>query len=170
MTKELFLPQDVVQKEVQRIATQISEDYEDQDLIMIGVLNGAIFFMTDLVRQIKIPLKIDFIRAASYGSEMESSGTIRLTKDIEVDICGKHVILVEDIVDSGRTLSMILEKVKSKNPASVRVCVLIDKHERRELKIPLDYSGFRVEEGFIVGYGLDFNEAYRHLPDIYLLK
>ena len=128
MTKELFLPQDAVLKEVQRIATQISEDYEDQNLIMIGVLNGAIFFMTDLVRQIKIPLKIDFIRAASYGSEMNSCGSIRFTKDIELDICGQHVILVEDIVDSGRTLSMILEKVKSKNPASVRVCVLIDKH------------------------------------------
>ncbi len=170
MNQELFLDQKTIQKKVKELADYISSDYKEQEPLCIGVLNGAVFFFADLVRQLTIPVKIDFIRAASYGSGLASSGTVRFTKDVEMPIQGRSVILVEDIVDTGLTLSKIIAALKAKNPGSLKVCALIDKHERRTSDVHVDYLGFRIDEGFVVGYGLDFNENYRQLPEIYLLK
>jgi hypoxanthine phosphoribosyltransferase len=168
--KEIFLHREDIQKQVIRIANQISEDYSDREPIIVGVLNGAAIFVADLVREIKIPVKIDFVRVASYGSEMNPCESIRFTKDIEVPVVGKPVILVEDIVDTGLTLNSLIRKIEAKGPESVKVCALIDKMERRKIDVCVDYCGFQIKEGFIVGYGLDFDENYRQFPDIYVLK
>ncbi len=170
MKKELIFSREVIQKRVKELAGQISSDYEGREPVLIGILNGVIFFFADLVREISIPTKMDFLRAASYGSEMTSSGTIRLTKDVEIPIRGNPVILVEDIVDTGLTLTHIIRNLESKGAESIRICALIDKLERRDIEVPIDYCGFQIDEGFIVGYGIDYDEKYRHLPDIYVLR
>ena len=170
MEKDILIPRDTIQKRVKEIANQISSDYKGREPILIGILNGVVFFFADLVREISIPTKIDFIRAASYGSKTTSSGKIRLTKDVEIPIQGKSVIVVEDIVDTGLTLTHIVKDLEAKGVESLRICALIDKVERRDLTVHIDYCGFRIEEGFIVGYGLDYNEKYRHLPDICVLR
>jgi len=168
--KEILIPKDKIQKRVRELALEISRDYEGKEPILIGVLNGVIFFFTDLIRNLTIPVKLDFIRAASYGEDTTSSGIIRVSKDVEIDIRGQDVILVEDLVDTGLTLSKIKHNLEKKGPESIRICVLIDKSERRQTQVPIDYYGFHIEEGFIVGYGLDFNEQYRHLADIFVLR
>lgn len=170
MEKDILIPRDTIQKRVKEIANQISSDYKGREPILIGILNGVVFFFADLVREISIPTKIDFIRAASYGSKTTSSGKIRLTKDVEIPIQGESVIVVEDIVDTGLTLTHIVKDLEAKGVESLRICALIDKVERRDLTVHIDYCGFRIEEGFIVGYGLDYNEKYRHLPDICVLR
>jgi len=170
LEKDILIPRDTIQKRVKEIANQISSDYKGREPILIGILNGVVFFFADLVREISIPTKIDFIRAASYGSKTTSSGKIRLTKDVEIPIQGKSVIVVEDIVDTGLTLTHIVKDLEAKGVESLRICALIDKVERRDLTVHIDYCGFRIEEGFIVGYGLDYNEKYRHLPDICVLR
>ncbi len=170
MEKKLLISRDTIQQKVKEISTLISSDYKGKEPVIIGILNGAVFFFADIVREVSIPVKIDFIRATSYGSSMDSSGTIQLTKDVETSVKGKHVVLVEDIVDTGLTLSHIIRKMESKEPESVKVCALINKLERRDVSVKVDYCGFQIEEGFIVGYGLDYNEQYRQLPDIYTLS
>ena len=155
---------------VAQMAQRISSDYQHHDLILIGVLKGAFVFLSDLVRCIDIPAQIDFIRAFSYGSGDTSSGDIRLTKGIEVDINNKDVLLVEDIVDTGLTLKYLIDYLKSYHPKSLKVCTLIDKHERRKSEITVDYRCHDVTEGFLVGYGLDYDEDYRYLSGIYRLK
>ena len=170
LDKELLIPRKSIEKRVKELANQISLDYEGRDPVLIGVLKGVIFFLSDLARELSIPAKIDFIRAASYGSGMTSGRTIQLTKGIEIPIQGKPVILVEDIVDTGLTLTHIVQEVERKGPESIRVCTLIEKLERQEIKVPIDYCGFRIKEGFIIGYGLDFDEKYRNLPDLYVLR
>ena len=170
LDKELLIPRKSIEKRVKELANQISLDYEGRDPVLIGVLKGVIFFLADLARELSIPAKIDFIRAASYGSGMTSGRTIQLTKGIEIPIQGKPVILVEDIVDTGLTLTHIVPEVERKAPESIRVCTLIEKLERQEIKVPIDYCGFRIKEGFIIGYGLDFDEKYRNLPDLYVLR
>lgn len=167
--KTLVFTRDLIRERVREIAKTISEQFAGKEPVFIGILNGAVFFFGDLVRELTIPCRIDFIRAASYGSGKESSGKIRVTKDIEIDIAGEPVIVVEDIIDTGLTLKRIIKQVEEKGPDSIHVCVLIDKRERREEDVPVDYSGFRVEKGFLVGYGLDCNERFRHLSDIYSL-
>jgi len=170
LERALLISQEKIQGRVKEIAAQISSDYEGEDVVLIGVLNGAVFFLADLAREITIPVRIDFMRAASYGSRQTSSGKVQLTKDVEIPLRDRSVILVEDIVDTGLTLSHIIEDLKGKGPRSLKTCVLIDKLERREIHVSIDYCGFRVEEGFLVGYGLDFDEQYRNLPDIHVLK
>jgi hypoxanthine phosphoribosyltransferase len=170
LEKKLLLSRETIQKRVKKLAARISSDYEGQEPVFIGVLNGAVFFFADLTRELDIPIKIDFVRAASYGSEMTSSGEIRLTKDVEIPVEGRPVILVEDIVDTGLTLAHIIKKMEAKVPESIKVCALIDKLERRDVSVIVDYCGFRIEEGFVVGYGLDHDEKYRQLPDIFVLK
>ena len=160
----------ILQARVKELAGQISTDYSDREPIVLGVLNGAVFFFADLVREMTIPLKIDFIRAASYGSGTSSSGSVRLTKDLEIPIENKPVILVEDIVDTGLTVTKILKILRERGPESVKVCALIDKLERRSMDVVIDYCGFQVKEGFLIGYGLDYNEQYRYLPDIYTMR
>ena len=170
MKRELFLSRETIQARVQEIARSISTDYAGKEPVMIGILNGVVFFFTDLIIAMSIPSKMDFMRAASYGSGMSSSGNIRLTKDVEISLAGKPVIVVEDIVDTGLTLNRIVEILKERDPESLKICALIDKLERREREVPIDYCGFQVEKGFLVGYGLDHDEQYRYLPDIYVLK
>jgi len=168
--KELLFSQMIIQARVKELSAQISKDYSNIEPVFLGVLNGAVFFFTDLVREMTIPLKIDFISAASYGSGMSSSGSVELTKDFKVPIEDKHVILVEDIVDTGLTVTKILMMLRHQGPVSIKVCALIDKLERRSMDIAIDYCGFQVKEGFLIGYGLDYNEQYRYLPDIYTVK
>ena len=168
--KELLFPRMMLQARVKELAGQISTDYSDREPIVLGVLNGAVFFFADLVREMTIPSRIDFIRAASYGSGTSSSGSVRLTKDLEIPIEDEPVILVEDIVDTGLTVTKIVEILRERGPESVKVCALIDKLERRSMDVVIDYCGFQVKEGFLIGYGLDYNEQYRYLPDIYTMR
>jgi len=155
---------------VKQVAHRISTDYRNKDLILIGVLKGAFVFLSDLVRCLDIPVQIDFIRVFSYCSDVSSSGEIHLTKDIEVNIKDKDVLIVEDIVDTGLTLKYLIDYLRSYHPKTIKVCVFIDKHERRGADIAIDYSCHHVAKGFLVGYGLDYNEDYRHLSGIYHLK
>jgi len=152
------------------VALQISSDYKGRPLVVVGVLKGAFIFLADLVRRITIPVQVDFVRAASYGSGATSSGKIELTKEIDIDIAGKDVLVVEDIVDSGLTLTYLIDYLKKFKPETVRVCTLLDKYERRQSKVKVDYACHTIDKGFLVGYGLDYDEAYRELPAIYHLK
>ena len=167
---ELLLSHEVIQEKVRELAQYISEDYRHTEPVFIGILNGVFMFFADLVKNLSIPVQIDFVRLASYGSKSHSNGVVRLVKDVELDITQRDVIVVEDIVDSGYTLTFLHDHLKMKSCRSVRICALIDKHERREHEVPIDYKGFHIEHGFLVGYGLDFNEQYRYLPAIYHLK
>ncbi|MEJ2656817.1 MAG: hypoxanthine phosphoribosyltransferase [Desulfobacterales bacterium] len=155
---------------VAHVAQRISSDYQHHDLVLIGVLKGAFVFLSDLIRRMDVPVQIDFIRTFSYGSGDCSSEDIRLTKDIEVDIENKDVLLVEDIVDTGLTLKYLIDYLKSYHPKTIKVCALIDKQERRKINVAIDYSCHDSAEGFLVGYGLDYNEDYRYLSGIYRLQ
>ena len=152
------------------LAQQISRDYAGREIVLVCVLKGAFVFLADLARRLAPEVRIDFVRLASYGSETSSSGEVRISKPLEMDIRHRDVLVVEDIVDSGLTLKFLLDYLMSQGPRSVRVCALIDKCERREVTVSIDYSGFKVEKGFLVGYGLDYDEKYRNLPGIYALK
>lgn len=165
--KEVVLSGTAIAARVAELGAAISRDYAERSVVMIGVLNGAFIFMADLVRAVDLPLEIDFVRVASYGSNTCSSGTVNFVKDIELDIVGKDVILVEDIVDTGRTIACLKEIFAAKKVNSVRICALIDKKERREVAVEADYAGFTVAEGFLVGYGLDYAEQHRHYPAVY---
>ncbi len=170
MKRELLIPRKTILDRVKELARQISSDYAEREPILIGILKGVVFFFSDLVMEMTIPSKIDFIRAASYGSETSSSGTIRFTKDVELPIRDKPLIIIEDIVDTGLTLKRIVKRLESGDPESIKVCALIDKLERRDEEVVIDYCGFHIQEGFLVGYGLDHDEQYRYLPDIYVLR
>ena len=167
--KRVLFTAEAIARQVKLLARRISADYEGKDLVLIGVLKGAFIFLADLVRHLTIPVQLDFIRAASYGTGTESSGKIRITTDVELDLQGHDVLIVEDIVDSGLTTAFLKEYLASKKARSVKICTLIDKRERRTVSIPLEYVGLQMEKGFVVGYGLDCNEANRQLPGIYEL-
>ncbi len=153
----------------QRVADlgrEITRDYSGRRLVLLGILNGAFIFMADLARAIDLELEIDFLRVASYGNATSSSGSIRMTKEPELDLAGKDVLLVEDIVDTGTTIAWLRDYFAAHKAGSVKICALIDKRERRETEVEIHYRGFTVDEGFLVGYGLDYAEKYRNLPDI----
>ena len=156
-----------ISQKVKGLAQRISEDYTGKELIVLGVLKGCFIFLADLIREMNIPVQVDFVRLASYGSNTTSSGTIRITKEAELDIRDRDVLIVEDIIDSGATIAYLLDHLKSFSPKSVKICAFIDKSERREVQVSIDYAGIMVEQGFLVGYGLDFDEKYRALPAIY---
>jgi hypoxanthine phosphoribosyltransferase len=156
--------------QVERLAAEISRDYPDREILLVGVLKGSFLFFADLVRAITSPTIIDFVRLASYGSETQSSGIVEMRKDLELPITGCDVIIVEDIIDSGLTLESLYHRLQLREPRTLRVCTLIDKRARREVEIEADYVGIRMVDGFIVGYGLDYDERYRNLPDIYLMQ
>ena len=164
------LKKDEIDKKIASIAHRISSDYQDQELILIGVLKGAFVFLADLMRKLTIPVKVDFVRIYSYGSGTSSSGNIQLSKKLEIDIKNKDVLIIEDIVDNGMTKTWLINYLKSFRPKTVKVCTLLDKVERRKTKIKIDYACHVVQEGFLVGYGLDYAENYRNLPEIYHLK
>lgn len=171
MTQELKLlfSKQEIEETVARLAQEISADYANKRVVLIGVLKGAFVFLADLVRQLTIPVEIEFIRIASYGSQKESSGTISIKKDVEISLEKKDVLVIEDIVDTGLSLKFLLDHLRARNPSSLKVCALIDKKSRREVEVHVDYIGFAMDEGFIVGYGIDFNEGYRALPEIFVV-
>lgn len=164
------LSREEIEKSVAEIAGRISADYQNRDVVLVGVLKGAFVFLSDLIRQLTIPVKVDFVRTASYGNGTSSSGSVRLTKSLEIDISGKDVLVIEDIVDTGITLRWLVDYLAGLNPASIKVCTLIDKQERRKVDVDVDYACNVVDKGFLVGYGLDYAEDYRHLPAVYHLK
>lgn len=164
------LTKEEIEKAVSDIAQKISSDYKGCDLILIGVLKGAFIFLSDLVRQLTIPVKVDFIGLSSYGFKTSPSESIHLTKDIEIDLKNKDILIVEDIIDTGLSLIYLIDHLKKFGPKSVKICALLDKHERRKADIQIDYLGRRIEKGFLVGYGLDYAEKFRNLPEVYHLK
>ncbi len=165
---KLLISAEEIARRVKELGSQITRDYAGRPVVFIGILKGAFIFLADLVRAVDLPdLEIDFVRLSSYGKSDTSSGEVKITKDIELTIKGKDVIVVEDIVDTGYTLEYFQEVLKLHEPRSVRICCLIDKAERRKARIKIDYCGFKIPKGFLVGYGLDFAEKYRHLPGIY---
>jgi hypoxanthine phosphoribosyltransferase len=162
-----LLSRQEIDSTVRKLAEQISRDYREKELILVCILKGAFMFLSDLVRHLQIPLKIDFVRLASYGAGMKTSGRIEITKDVELPLEGRDVLIIEDIVDSGRTLLFLKDRLILANPRSVKICALLDKKARREVEIEVDYLGKEVDDVFVVGYGVDFNESYRSLPEIY---
>jgi hypoxanthine phosphoribosyltransferase len=170
MSKKILFSRTVIQKRVQELASQISSDYAGRELVVIGILKGAFIFMADLVREISIPCNLDFVRVASYGASSESSGKVVMTKDIETSIKGRDILIVEDIVDTGLTLQYLVNWLKERNPNSLKICVFLDKRKRRKVSFEADYVGFTIDDGFVVGYGLDFNEQYRFFSDVYVIK
>ena len=164
------LTKEAIAARVKDVAQAISTDYRDCDLILVGILKGAFVFLSDLIRHLSIPVKVDFIWASSYGDGTSSSGRVQLVKDVDLEIKNKDIVIVEDIVDTGITLSYLAAHLRSSGAASVRICTLIDKRERRKTDVHVDYVCHTVEKGFLVGYGLDYAEFYRNLPEIYHLK
>ncbi len=165
-----YLNRHEIEAAVQSIANKINQDYEGKEIILIGVLKGAILFMADLVRQIHVPVEVEFVRLSSYGKGRTSSGTVTILKDIQADIRGKHVLIVEEIIDSGRTLRFLYDRLMAAGPASVEIVTLLDKVSKRVVDVSVKYSGRTIDDQFLVGYGLDLEERSRNLPDIYYLK
>ena len=168
--KRLLIPREAIARRVQELAAQISRDYRGQDVLVVGVLKGAFIFLADLVRALDYPVEIDFVRLRSYGAGTQTSGAVEITKDVEVPLEGRPVLIVEDIVDAGLTLDFLRQHFLNHPPSSVKICCLIDKRERRQVEVPLDYVGFTVERGFLVGYGLDCGEKGRTYPEVYALE
>jgi len=167
---EVLITAEELNDRIHALGRQISADYEGQDLLLVCVLKGAVTFLADLMRAITIPHALDFMAISSYGASTESSGVVRILKDLDTNIAGRSVLIIEDIIDTGRTLKYITQNLRTRNPRSVRICTLLSKPSRREIEVPLDYVGFEIPNKFVVGYGLDFGEIYRSLPYIGVLK
>jgi hypoxanthine phosphoribosyltransferase len=167
---EVLVTAEDVQRRVAELGEQISGDYAGKPLLLIGVLKGAVFFLSDLMRYIDIPVEVDFMAVASYGSATDSSGVVRILKDLDAAIEGRDVLIVEDIVDSGLTLQYLLRNLGSRNPSSLEVCALLTKPQRRKVDLPTRYVGFEIADRFVVGYGLDYAERYRNLPFVAVLE
>ncbi|MCK4311867.1 MAG: hypoxanthine phosphoribosyltransferase [Candidatus Cloacimonetes bacterium] len=167
---EVLLDEQTIQNKVMELGKKISEDYKDKNPVMVCILKGGVIFLTNLIKNISIPLELDFMSLSSYGDTTKSSGVVKIKKDIDVDITGRHVIIIEDIVDSGLTLKYINEYFKRHKPASVKICALLDKPGAHKTDIHIDYKGFDVGNEFVVGYGLDYAQKYRNLPYIGILK
>lgn len=168
--KEILISKEALDARVRELGLEISEKYKGKELLMIGVLKGANVFMSDLMRAVSVPIQIDFIAASSYGVSTESSGVVRIVKDLDYSIEGKHVMIVEDIIDTGLTLKYLYDNFSARKPASLSIISLLDKPERRKADIKVDYTGFVIPDEFIVGYGIDYAEKYRNLPFVATLK
>jgi hypoxanthine phosphoribosyltransferase len=164
--KEVLITEEQLRERVTELAAQIDADYADRELLLVGVLRGAVMVMADLARAMHLPAEMDWMAISSYGSGTKSSGVVRILKDLDTDISGKHVLVVEDIVDSGLTLSWLIGNLKSRGPASVQVCVLLRKLTADRMNVEVAYTGFEIEDSFVIGYGLDYAEKYRNLPFI----
>jgi hypoxanthine phosphoribosyltransferase len=167
---KILISRDEIAEAVNRLAREIERDYRDKQPLLIGVLKGSFMFMADLIRQLDLPLELDFVRLSSYDTARESSGKVKVVREMKMPVKGRDMLVVEDIVDTGITISFLLDYLKSKQPASLKICTLTDKPSRRRVPVPIDYSGFTVPNRFIVGYGLDLNQRFRNLPDIYTLE
>jgi len=164
---KILIPEDQLQARIREIASEINLDYAGKELLVICILRGGVMFLTDLIRHIEVPLAIEFMAVSSYGTGARSSqGNVRITLDLNTAVYGKHVIIVEDIIDSGHTLASVVELLKTRDPASIYICTLLDKYERREVEVPIRYCGFRIRNEFVFGYGLDMDDYYRNLPFI----
>ncbi len=168
--KSVLISEEEIRQKVHELGEIISKDYSDKKLFLVSVLKGSVVFMADLMRAVTIPCKIDFMAVSSYGAGTKSSGVVRIIKDLDFEIEGYDVLIVEDILDSGRTLSYITEILYARNPSSIRICTLLDKPERRQVDLYAEYTGFTVPDEFVVGYGLDYNEKYRNLPFVGIIK
>jgi hypoxanthine phosphoribosyltransferase len=167
---EVLISHQQIKERTEELGRQLTEDYRGKDPLLICILKGGLMFLADLMREVHLPLEIDFIAVSSYGDSTESSGVVRILMDLERNIQGRHVLIVEDIIDTGRTLTYIIENLRTRGPASIKVCTLLDKPTRRELEIPIDYVGFTIPDKFVIGYGLDYGEIYRNLPFVGILK
>ena len=167
---KVLLSEEMVDARIQAIGEQINKDYAGKQVHLICVLKGGSFFMCELAKRITVPVSLDFMSVSSYGSDTKSSGVVRIIKDLDESIKDKDVIVVEDIVDSGRTLSYLLEMLRDREPASLRLCTLLDKPDRRVINVAVDYTGFEIPDKFVVGYGLDYNQRYRNLPYIGIVE
>lgn len=163
---ETLISEEAIQNRIKELGAQISRDYEGQELIVLCILKGGVMFMTDLVKHINVPLKMEFMVVSSYGDEYKSSGVVKILKDLDEPIVDKHVLIVEDIIDSGRTLSCIKKLLSERQAASIKLCTLLDKKEERVTDVEVDYSGFPIGNEFVIGYGLDYKQYYRNLPYI----
>ena len=169
--ERVLLSEEDLQNIVNRLGSQISEDYKDKNLVLVSVLKGSVVFMADLMREIKVPCTIDFMSVSSYGSGTKTSGVVKIIKDLDTDVVnGADLLIVEDILDSGVTLEYLIKVLSARNPKSIKICTLLDKPERRKANVKADYAGTQVPDAFVVGYGLDYNEKYRNLPYIGALK
>ena len=166
----VLIPEDKVEERISQLAEEISRDYAGKTVHLIGILKGSIFFICELAKRITVPVTMDFMSVSSYGAGTKSSGVVKLIKDLDEPINGKDVLIVEDIIDSGRTLSYLLKNLSSRQPASIRLCTMLDKPERREVDVEVDYQGFRIPDEFVIGYGLDYDQRYRNLPYIGVLS
>jgi hypoxanthine phosphoribosyltransferase len=166
---EVLIGEQELQARIRELGEEVSADYAGRDLLMIGVLKGAVFFLADLMRHVTVPCEIDFMAISSYGASTDSSGVVRILKDLDINIEGRNVLIVEDIIDSGLTLSYLMRNLESREPASLEVCCLLTKPERREIDVTVRYVGFEIPNKFVIGYGLDFAERYRNLPYVGVL-
>ena len=167
---EVLIEEDALQERVAALGQELSADYAGRDLLLIGVLKGAVFFMADLMRHLTVPCEVDFMAISSYGASTDSSGVVRILKDLVINIEGRHVLVVEDIIDSGLTLSYLMRNLEARSPASLEICALLTKPDRREMDVPVRYIGFEIPDRFVIGYGLDFAERYRNLPYVAILS
>ena len=167
---DILVQRDELAHRVRELAAEISRDYTERDLFLVGVLKGAVFFLSDLMRQLEVPCEVDFMAVSSYGSSTDSSGIVRILKDLDAPIADREVLIVEDIVDSGLTLSYLLRTLAARDPASLEVCALLTKPERRKVDLPIRYVGFEIPNRFAIGYGLDHAERYRNLPYVAVLE
>ena len=166
---EILIESDALQGRIAELGAEISRDYAGRDLLLVGVLKGAVFFLADLMRELSVPCEIDFMAISSYGAGTDSSGVVRILKDLDMNIAGRDVLVVEDIIDSGLTLSYLMRSLTARKPASLEVCTLLTKPERREVDVPVRYVGFEIPNKFVIGYGLDFDQRYRNLPYVAVL-
>ena len=168
--KKVLLSEEELHAKVAEMGAQVTQDYEGKNLLLVTVLKGAVIFLADLMREIKQPAEIDFMVVSSYGSGVKSSGVVKIVKDLDINLEGKDILIVEDILDSGMTLDYIKNILQDRNPASIRICTLLDKPARRKVDLQADYVGFTIPDDFVIGYGLDYDEKYRNLPYIGVLK
>src|SRR5438876_6060928 len=166
---EVLIEEAALKARIAELGEDISDFYEGRDPLLVGVLKGAVFFMADLMRHLRVPCEVDFMAISSYGAATDSSGVVRIRKDLDINIEGRHVLVVEDIIDSGLTLSYLVRNLEAREPASLEVCALLTKPERREIDVPVRYTGFEIPNRFVIGYGLDFAERYRNLPYVGVL-
>jgi hypoxanthine phosphoribosyltransferase len=167
---EILIDADSLRARIAELGEEISVHYAGREVLLIGVLKGAVFFMADLMRHLTVPCEVDFMAISSYGAQTDSSGVVRILKDLDINIEGRHVLVVEDIIDSGLTLSYLMRNLESREPASLEICALLTKPERREIEVPVRWIGFEIPNKFVIGYGLDFAERYRNLPYVGVLS
>ena len=167
--EEVLIEDDRLQERIAELGGEISSDYRGRDLLLVGVLKGAVFFMADLMRHLTIPCEVDFMAISSYGASTDSSGVVRILKDLDINIEGRHVLVVEDIIDSGLTLSYLVRTLEARSPETLEICALLTKPDRREIDVRVRYTGFEIPNEFVIGYGLDYAERYRNLPYVGVL-